>query len=65
MLRCLEDKFRPQDLKKVYFLMGIGYDDLAGGDVGKAEKAIALIEHAEKRERLSELFAVMQEVLEC
>jgi len=68
LLECLESKFRSQDLKKVYFLMGIGYDDLAGGDVGRAEKAMALIEYAKAREQLTKLFTAMQEVypgLEC
>jgi len=62
LLVYFEKKFRDQDLRKVYFLMGIGYDDLAGGGLGKNDKAMALIEYCEKRERLEELFETMCQV---
>ncbi len=62
LLTCFEQKFRAQDLRKVYFLMGIGYDDLVGGAAGKDEKAMALIEYCQKRACLAKLFAKMQKV---
>jgi hypothetical protein len=68
LLDCLEKRFLPQDLKKLYFLMNLGYDDLAGGSVGRAEKAMALINYAKARGRLPELFNKMRETvsgLEC
>lgn len=62
LLVCLETKFRDQDLKKIYFLMGIGYDDLVGGVASQDERAMALIEYCQKRDRLPELWGNMQEV---
>jgi hypothetical protein len=62
LLKRFEDKFSIQDLKKVYFLMGIGFDDLAGSGTSKSVKAIALIDYARMRARLSELLAAMREV---
>jgi hypothetical protein len=68
LLACFETKFRAQDLKKVYFLLGIEYDELLGSVAGKNEKAMALIEYCQKRSRVADLYLRMQEVypeLEC
>ncbi len=62
LLHCLEERFLLQDLKKVYFLIGIGWNDLVGEAAGRAEKAMALIEYADKhRERLPDLIRAMWE----
>lgn len=62
LFRCLREKFQTRDLKEVYFRMGIGWNDLTGEMAARTEKAMALIEYIETRERLPELIAVMWEV---
>lgn len=62
LLECFDKRFLVQDVKKVYFLMGIGYNDLVGGIGTKLEKSMALIERCQTQERLSELWSIMQEV---
>jgi predicted ArsR family transcriptional regulator len=56
---CLRDKFLVRDLKQVYFRLGIGWDDLVGGVVSRDEKAIALIEYVNARNRVPELIEAM------
>jgi hypothetical protein len=62
MFECLRNKFRTQDLQELYFRLGIGWDDLAGGVVGRQQKAIALIEYVEFRDRMAELISAMWKV---
>ena len=62
LFECLERKFRTEDLEEIYFRMGIGWDDLAGGEVGRRRKAMALIEYVEIKEKVPELIAAMWKV---
>ena len=57
----IKAEFLAQDLRKLYFLMDVGYDDLAGSEAGIRSKAIALIEYAQKRRRLPELWQKMNQ----
>jgi hypothetical protein len=59
---CLQERFRRQDLKQVYFLLGIGWDDLTGEMASRSEKAMALIEYVESRGILPELVSAMWRV---
>lgn len=65
LLKCFDERFLTQDVKKVYFLMGIGYNDLVGGIGTKLEKSMALIERCQTQGRLPELWSVMQDVSPC
>lgn len=57
---CLQKKFTGQDLRKVYFLMGLTYDALMGDvNVGISDKAIGLIEYARARNQLPQLIRAM------
>jgi hypothetical protein len=47
------------DLKQVYFRLGIGWNDLIGEPATRSEKAIALIEHIQVRERVPDLIKAM------
>jgi hypothetical protein len=56
---CLQDKFLVRDLKQVYFRLGLGWDDLVGGIASRDEKAMALIEYVNTRDRVPDLIETM------
>lgn len=51
------------DLKELYFKFGLEYEELQSGG-GKREKAIELINYAERRNRLAELDRLSQELID-
>ncbi len=59
LFECLQNKFMLSDLKQVYFRLGIGWNDLIGEPATRSEKAIALIEHIQVRERVPDLIKAM------
>lgn len=68
LFECLQKRFLVRDLKQVYFRLGIGWDDLVGEIAGRDQKAIALIEHIQARERVPDLINAMWAVypdLQC
>lgn len=62
LFECLKNKFRSQDLEELYFRLGIGWNDLAGGVVGRHQKAMALIQYVEFRDRMADLISAMWKV---
>ena len=59
LFECLQNKFLLQDLKQVYFRLGIGWNDLIGEPATRTEKAMSLIEYVRIRERIPDLIKAM------
>lgn len=59
LFECLQNKFLLTDLKQVYFRLSIGWNDLIGEPAPRNEKAMALIEHIQARERVPDLVKAM------
>ncbi|MCP4361245.1 MAG: hypothetical protein GY796_24820, partial [Chloroflexi bacterium] len=53
LLRFLQEDVGEGELKTICFKLQVDYESLAA--VGKADKALQLVEHLERRERLAEL----------
>lgn len=62
LFQCLRDRFTNEDLRQIYFLLGIGWNDLIGPEAPRMAKAMALVEYIEARKRLPDLIAVMWKV---
>lgn len=62
LLNCLQVRFLTQDLKELYFRLGIGWNQLAGTGATDREKAIALIEEMWVSEKIPNLIKSMWKV---
>jgi hypothetical protein len=61
LFACLKKSFLLQDLKQVCFLLGVRWVNLSGQVTD--EKVISLIEYAEARQKVDELWTSMQHVV--
>ncbi len=62
LLECLKERFSTQELKEIYFRLGIDWNEFVGDTAGRSEKMMALIEHVNRKGNMPDLIAAMWQV---